>query len=94
MPSLAWLLLVPVGVLATYALHRLCLWLEAKGHLYYLNKKPESSAANALGALERVLIPQSQHVVQVNDHKRLSKEADGAGPGAENSQDGMAEKPV
>ena len=44
-------LAVVAGAAALYGLHRLCLWLEARGHLYYLNKQPIVKA-NALPLLE------------------------------------------
>ena len=50
------------GPVVLYGLHRLALRLEARGHLYYLNKKPSGSAAGAFVAMQRVIEPQSQHV--------------------------------
>jgi hypothetical protein len=60
---------------ALYGLHRLCLWLESKGHLYYLHKQPEgSSPAACLGALQEVLEPQTRHVFHIREEKRHAKE--------------------
>jgi hypothetical protein len=62
-----------------YGLHRLALWLEARGHLYYLHKKPSGSAAGSFVALQRAIEPQSQHVLMV--HEEVSR-TDGESPGA------------
>jgi hypothetical protein len=48
-----------------YAVHRLCLWLEGRGWLYYIHRKPSGSPASAFVALQKVLEPPSQHVQQV-----------------------------
>jgi hypothetical protein len=36
-----WGVLVVAVIPGLYGLHRLCLWLEMRGWLYYRNKKPE-----------------------------------------------------
>jgi hypothetical protein len=59
MALLGWLIGIPA---ALYGLHRLALWLEARGHLYYLHKKPTGSAAGAFVALQRAVEPQARHV--------------------------------
>ncbi len=69
-------------------LHRLALWLEARGHLYYLlHKKSSGSAAGAFVAMQRAIEPQSKHVEQVRhvEHRVEEDEATGLGefPGRE-----------
>lgn len=76
---------VTLGVLgvtgAMAALHRLCLWLEAKGHLYYWHKKPEgSSPAACLSALQEIIEPRAKHVFHVKDEKRHANEGAGDPP--------------
>jgi hypothetical protein len=66
---------------ALYALHRLALRLEDRGHLYYLNKKPSGSAAGCFVAMQRAIEPQIQHVIHVNAESRLHGEAGGSGQG-------------
>jgi hypothetical protein len=66
---------------ALFALHRLALRLEDRGHLYYLNKKPRGSAAGCFVAMQRAIEPQIQHVIHVNAESRLHGEASGAGQG-------------
>jgi hypothetical protein len=80
--GMAWLALVPAGIAAVlYALHRLCLWLEAKGHLYYWHKKPEgSSPAACLSALQEIIEPKAKHVFHVKDERRHANEEAGDPP--------------
>jgi hypothetical protein len=69
------------GLAGLYGLHRLCLWLEAKGHLYYWHKKPEGSSPTAcLSALQEIIEPQSKHVFHVKDEKRHANEEAGDPP--------------
>ena len=64
-----------------YALHRVALHLEERGHLYYLNKKPKGSAIGSFVALQRALEPQVQHVIRVTEETRLHGEEGGSGLG-------------
>jgi hypothetical protein len=72
--ALLWGLVIVGGVAALYGLHRLCLWLERRGLLYYRHKKPSSSAASCLVALQKAFEPQTQNVLQIKDEKRHHSE--------------------
>jgi hypothetical protein len=75
LPVWVWFVLVLVGgPLALYGLHRLALWLEARGHLYYIHKKPRGGGAACFVPLQEVLEPGSQHVVQIKEEKRDESE--------------------
>jgi hypothetical protein len=65
---------------ALYALHRLCLWLEARGHLYYWHKQPDGSAAGCMTAFQEVIEPQVKHVLHVREQKRSRATDEGGGP--------------
>lgn len=80
--SIAFWSAVALGVPASlYGLHRLGLWLEERGHLYYLNKKPTGGgAAGGFVAFQRIIEPQVQHVVEIRDHVAQDEdEASGRG---------------
>ncbi len=51
-----------------FALHRLALWLEARGWLYYREKQPQRRSGSALGPLAELIDPSVKmvHVVQEN----------------------------
>jgi hypothetical protein len=72
---------------ALYALHRLALRLEDRGHLYYLNKKSSGSGAGCFVAMQRAIEPQVQHVIQVTAKSRLHGEAGGSGQGGADDSD-------
>ncbi len=63
--SLIWICLGAGGLLALYGLHRLGLWMEDRGYIYYVRKKPTGSAAGSFVALQKIIEPQAQHVIQV-----------------------------
>jgi hypothetical protein len=67
---LLWSLLIVGGPAALYGFHRLCLWLEKRGWLYYKHKKPTSSPASSFVALQQFLEPPTQHVLHVKEEKR------------------------
>jgi hypothetical protein len=64
---LLWSLIILGSGPTLYGLHRLCLWLEDRGLLYYKHKKPSSSAAGCLVGLQKALEPQAQHVLQIKE---------------------------
>jgi hypothetical protein len=76
--ALLWGLAVPGGAAALYGLHRLCLWLEERGHLYYKHKKPSGGGGWA-GALQEFIEPHAQHVIQVKEEKRRHAEEEAPG---------------
>src|SRR5262249_8623654 len=60
MAAWSWLLwgLVAIGAVAVvYGLHRLGLWLEERGWLYYRNKRPSSSPMSAFVAMQQFIEP-------------------------------------
>ena len=69
------------GAAGLYALHRLALRLEERGHLYYLNKKPKSSAIGSFVAFQRIIEPQVQHVIHVTEETQLHGEEGESGQG-------------
>ncbi|MBI2806167.1 MAG: hypothetical protein HYX68_14390 [Planctomycetes bacterium] len=65
-----WCALGLAALPALYGVHRFCLWLEARGHLYYWHRRPESSAAGCMVALQKAVEPQVQHVQEAKEGKR------------------------
>jgi hypothetical protein len=74
-------LIVVVGLAALYGLHRLGLWLEKRGWLFYKHTKPFSSAVSCLVALQQVVEPPIQHVFHVKEEKRHQAEEEAPGQG-------------
>jgi hypothetical protein len=81
------------GTAGLYALHRLALWLEERGHLYYLNKKPKGSGIGSFVALQRAIEPQVQHVIHITDESRLHGEQGGSGQGSPDAPDASQIEP-
>lgn len=63
-------------VAALYGLHRLCLWLEDAGYMYYVREKPgASSGGRGLGPfveLQKALEPTTQYVVEAKEERVLN----------------------
>jgi len=76
---LCGLVLVAAGA-ALYGLHRLCLWLEECGLLYYKHKKPGDNRAGCLLPLHKALEPQTEQVYRVKEAKRNQRAPGQAGP--------------
>jgi len=62
-----WSAAVVVALAGLYGLHRLGLWAEERGYVYYMHKKPSGSAAGAFVALQRAIEPQARHVLVVRE---------------------------
>jgi hypothetical protein len=73
-------LIILSGLAALYGLHRLALWLEKRGFLFYKNRKPSSSAVSCFVALQQALEPPIQHVLHVKEEKRRHTEEGAPGP--------------
>ena len=72
-------LLVTVVLLGLYALHRLALWLESRGQLFYLHRKP-SGGHNPLRAFQDIVEPNVKHVYQMKEQKKREEHEPGSGP--------------
>jgi hypothetical protein len=63
-----------------YGLHRLALWLESRGWLYYMHKKASpDSLGNAMLSLQQIVQPGAKHVLEVRREHRVQRE-DAGGP--------------
>jgi hypothetical protein len=81
-----WAILVSSGCVlggagALYALHRFALYLEERGHLYYLNKKPKGGGAGCFVAFQQMIEPRIQHVIHVSQETRLHADEGASGQG-------------
>jgi hypothetical protein len=76
-----WTILVISSPLMLYGLHRLGLWMEEQGFIYYWHKKPKGSAAGSFVALQRMIEPRAEYVIQVThtEHKVGEEKPSGQG---------------
>jgi hypothetical protein len=73
------MVLLFAAVPALYALHRLGLYLENRGVIYYWHKKPSGGAA--YNPLQELVQPQIRHVIEVGEQREgESGDEDGAPP--------------
>ncbi len=81
--------LVVFGLIAGgFALHRLALWLERRGWLYYRDKQPSSSAlGNAVLRAQTIVDPSAEYVLEerLREDAALGESADPPEPGSSRS---------
>jgi hypothetical protein len=95
---LLWMLIVASVPFVLYALHRLALWMEERGYLYYMYKKPKGGTGGAFLGLQQIIEPQVQHVIQAARVNHLAGDEEASGQGSDtrsqiNATDGIDEAP-
>jgi hypothetical protein len=72
-----------------YGLHRLGLWLEDRGYIYYWRKKPKGSAVGSFVAFQRMIEPRAEYVIQAThvDHRAGDQGAAGQDSPPEPAED-------
>ena len=74
-------LLAVVGLL--YALHRVALWAEGRGWVYYLNRKPSSSTlGNAFLEIQSLIEPERRPLVEARKEEAVEEDEQGDPPEA------------
>ena len=79
-----WILVIGFGFVALYGLHRVALWMEDRGYIYYLNKKPKSSPLGSLIAFQRAIEPRAHYIVQAEQVNQEVGEEGVSGQGESN----------
>lgn len=75
---LLWLFLsIIAGSALLYGLHRLGLWLEDEGYIYYRKKSGGGAYVNAALELDKFVRPSVEHRVEAADHLVIEDEQDG-----------------
>lgn len=75
------LFFVAAGALALYGLHRLALWMESRGWLYYLNKQPTTSAlSSAFLEVQSIIDPAKRTVIEAMREEDAEQSEVGAPP--------------
>lgn len=73
--------LVILGVLAgLYGLHRLCLWLQERGWLYHVHKKPSLVSLGRVALeLQQMTQPEKRYLLEVRQKQQVERD-DRGGP--------------
>jgi hypothetical protein len=78
-----WLLWVGLAAIGLYGLHRLALWAEARGWIYYRTKHaPPGAAGLAMMEVTSILHPQVEHVIEEVRSEQARAEQDESGEGS------------
>jgi hypothetical protein len=87
-----WVLIIALGLDALYRLHRLALWMEERGYIYYLHQKPKGgSAIGSLVAFQRAIEPRAEYVIQAD---QVNQEIAEEGTSGQGDPDGPKSKPL
>lgn len=64
-------------LVSVYLMHKLFIWLEQKGWLYYRHKKPQNGVIGAaLQELNAILQPSARHTIEMKQNEaRLKRRA-------------------
>jgi hypothetical protein len=76
-----WIFVALAFAAALYALHRLFLWMEFKGWIYYKNRKasPGTRASAAL-EIQSLLEPEKRHVLKIQQEQHVEQDDAGDPP--------------
>ena len=78
MPGWMWLIAIAASL---YALHRLALWAESRGWIYYKRSQGSSTrAGNAMLEVQQLLEPSKRHVIEMKRDQRAERDDSGDGP--------------
>jgi hypothetical protein len=73
-----WLILIAA---ALYALHRVALWAEARGWVYYMKSRGSSTrAGSAMLEVQQLLEPSKKHVIEIKRNQRGVSDDQGEPP--------------
>lgn len=76
--TFVWILL---ALAAVYGLHRLALWMEDRGWIYYLRKQASSTARGAAFLeVQKLVEPSKQHLIDVKLDQRKEEDESGGDP--------------
>jgi thiosulfate reductase cytochrome b subunit len=75
MSPLAWACTVVLGAAALYALHRLALWLDDRGWLYY--RRSSRQRRHWRLRLAAALDPNARRILELHENVRLEEDEDG-----------------
>jgi hypothetical protein len=77
-----WLLWLGLAVLAVYGLHRIALWAEGRGWIYYrIHRAPVGAAGMAMLEVTSLLDPAAEHVIEETRAEQIRVEQGEAGEG-------------
>jgi len=84
------LILLAAGT-ALYAMHRLALWAESRGWIYYLHSKPSSSTlGNAFLEVQSLIEPGKRDLVEIRKEAAVEEDDQGEPPDAGTSSNSQA----
>lgn len=73
-----WIIVVAVAI---YALHRLALWMETRGWIYYMHSSGGSTrAGSAMLEVQQLLEPSKRHVIEIKREKKEVEDDSGDPP--------------
>lgn len=77
---MSWMIVIAGGLIAVYGMHRLAVWAEGRGWIYYRRK--DRPAPLPMGLLEEIYQPSIEHtIVELSEEAiRADQDESGADP--------------
>ena len=77
MRMLLWLTVIAAVL---YTLHRICLWMESRGWIYYRKSGDYATrAGSAMLEVQSLLQPEKKHVIEMKRDQKAESDAQGEG---------------
>lgn len=74
-----WVLIAAAAAAGLYALHRLAIYLEDWGYIYYRRKRPTSGGSPVYCLFQEMIQPQIRHVIEVEEQRQIDSDVGGSG---------------
>jgi hypothetical protein len=68
-----------LGLVLLYGLHRLLLWMERQGWVYYWHKRGSGNAGNVLMPIQAIYQPEVNYVLEERERMETEAEQDESG---------------
>jgi hypothetical protein len=79
MSALLWIVALLIGI---FLLHRLALWAESRGWIYYKHSSSSSTrAGSAMLEVQQLLEPSKRHVIEIKREQKEVEDEAGDPPG-------------
>lgn len=74
-----WVLIAMAVAASLYALHRLAVYLEDWGFIYYRRKRPAGGGSPSYCPFQEMIQPQVRHVMEVEEQRQVDSDVGGSG---------------
>jgi len=85
-------LFIAVAAVVVYCLHRLAIWMEDRGWIYYRHHKGGASVGNAFLEAQTLVDPGARHLLEVQREEWVDEDESGDPPPSDDGRPGSLEE--